>query len=183
MSKCTLDIDEPKLVPLGNASESNRREGLIALRDKVAKDHNQSMWFRHPMTGFPEYHDKVWEWDFKPTGDRSHTRPGWRLLAYIPDPKGPEPILARPFICWDKSEAPKKNPQVFIAKALKKFLSERITVHVEEDTFTYRVDGGTHIAICQLCWDNEQSTDLEELEVLKGIHKQNCPRHPPDFSN
>ncbi len=181
MSKCTLHIDEPKLVRHGNASESDLRNGLIALRDKLAKDHDQSMWFNHPMTGFPEFHNKVWEWDFKPTGDRSYGRPGWRLLAYVPNPQGPEPILARPFICWDKSQAPRKNQQVFIANALKKFLTATIAICAEEDTFRYHVDGrGVNVAVCQLCWDNEQSADLEELEVLKATHKQNCPGHPPD---
>jgi hypothetical protein len=179
LSKCKLDIDEPKLVVRGSASENSLREGLIVLRDKVARDHDMSMWFPHPMVGFPDYYNKVWEWDFKPTGDRSSTRPGWRLLAYVPHPDGPEPILARPFVCWDKSEAPKKNQQVFIAKALKKFLAETVVIDAKEDTFTYHVDGnGVHIAVCQLCWDNEQSADLEELEVLKDTHRQNCPGHP-----
>src|SRR6266852_5807266 len=27
----------------------------VALRDKVAKDHRLSMWFNHPMPGFPDY--------------------------------------------------------------------------------------------------------------------------------
>jgi hypothetical protein len=181
LAKCNLDIDEPKLTIFGNASESDLRDGLIALRDKVAKDHNISMWFSHPMPGFPEYVNKVWEWDFKPTGDRSFTRPGWRLMAYVPDPSGPEPILARPFVCWDKSQAPKGNQQKFIAKALKKFLSETVKIEAEEDIFRYTMDGkGNNIALCQLCWDRVESGDLEELEILKAVHKQDCPGHPPD---
>jgi hypothetical protein len=138
------------------------------------------MWFPHPMTGFPEYHNKVWEWDFKPTGEHSHTRPGWRLLAYIPDPKGPEPILARPFICWDKSQAPKKNQQVFIANALKKFLSKTVKVVAEEEVFHHQVDReGKNIALCQLCWEHVESFDMEELDILKAAHKQDCLGHPP----
>lgn len=166
---------------LGNAPENNLREGLIALRDKIAENHKMSMWFNHPMTGFPEYVNKVWEWDFKPTGERSYTRPGWRLMAYVPNPNGPEPILARPFICWDKSEAPKKNQQVFIAKALKKFLSKTVEIKAEEDIFNYVVNTeGVNIAVCQLCWDHLESPDLDALDVLTATHKQGCPGHPSD---
>jgi hypothetical protein len=166
---------------IGNASENNLQEGLVVLRDKVAKDHNISMWFSHPMTGFPEYYNKVWEWDFKPTGERSSTRPGWRLLAYVAEPDGPEPIIAIPFICWDKSEAPKKNQQKFIAKALKKFLSKTVEIVVEEDVFVHRVVGeGMNIAVCQLCWDRVESMDMDELDILKAAHKESCPGHPPD---
>ena len=180
MSKCTLDIDEPDLVIIGKASESNLREGLAALRDKVAGNHKLSMWFPHPMPGYPEYTNKVWEWDFKPTGERSSTRPGWRLLAYIPNPNGPEPILARPFVCWDKSEAPKKNQEKFVASALKKFLSAKIKVEAEEDPFRYTVDGeGKNIAVCQICWERVEAADLEELELLKEAHKQECVGHSP----
>src|SRR5208283_1119731 len=132
------------------------------------------------MMGFPEYHNKVWEWDFKPTGDRSHTRPGWRLLAFVPQPNGPEPILARPFVCWDKGQAPKKNQQKFIADVLKKFLSERVQIRAEEETFIDRVDGqGRNISVCQVCWDRVESFTFEELEILKAAHKQECAGHPP----
>lgn len=140
-----------------------------------------SGWFNHPMPGFPDYYNKVWEWDFRPTGERSSTRGGWRLLAYIPDSRGAEPLLARPFICWDKAEAPKKNQEKFIAKALKKFLASRIVVEMEEEIFHHTVDGkGLNIALCQLCWERIESHDLEELEILKNTHKPECPRHPPD---
>jgi hypothetical protein len=139
------------------------------------------MWFPHPMTGFPQYKDMVWEWDFKPTGERSSTRPGWRLLAYVPHPNGPEPILARPFVCWDKSQAPKKNQQAFIVKALKKFLFETVQIVAEEEVFRHTVNGqGLNIAICQLCWDHVEAANLDELDILKATHKQECPGHPPD---
>ena len=181
MAKCKLDIDEPNISINGNASQSDLREGLETLRDKVAKDHNISMWFSHPLPRFPEYSNKVWEWDFKPTGDRSYTRPGWRLLAYVPNPEGPEPILARPFVCWDKSKAPTGNQAKFIAKALKKFLSERVQITVEEDVFTRTVDRqGKHISTCQLCWEHVESLDGDELEILEVTHKDECRRHPPD---
>lgn len=180
MSKCTLDIDEPKLVIHGKASESNLGQGLAALRDKVAINHKLSMWFNHPMPGFPDYEGKVWEWDFKPTGEHGSTRPGWRLLAYIPNPQGPEPILARPFVCWDKSEAPRKNQQKFISGALKKFLSATVRISPEEEVFRSTVDGqGKNIAVCQICWERVESVDLDELDILKDAHKQECAGHPP----
>ena len=53
MSKCRLDIDEPRLMVLGNAPENNLREGLIALRDKIAENHKMSMWFNHPIDLVP----------------------------------------------------------------------------------------------------------------------------------
>ena len=114
-------------------------------------------------------------------GERSYTRPGWRLFAFVPNPDGPEPTLARPFVCWDKSQAPRKNQEAFIAKALKKFLSQHIVVEQEEEIFHHTVDGqGKNIALCQRCWDRVESFDLEELEILKDTHKQDCPGHPPE---
>jgi hypothetical protein len=139
-----------------------------------------SMWFNHPMPGFPDFEGKVWEWDFKPTGERSYTRPGWRILAYVPHPNGPEPILARPFICWDKSQAPKTNPQKFISDALKKFLFKTVKIAPEEDVFRRTVDSqGKNIAVCQLCWGHVESLELEELDILMDVHKQECARRPP----
>jgi hypothetical protein len=180
LAKCTLDIDEPKITFQGNASEEALKEGLATLRNRIAENHKLSNWFNHPMTGFPDYYNKVWEWDFKPTGERSSTRPGWRVLAYIPNPNGPEPILARPFIAWDKSEAPKKNQQVFIADALKKFLAETIKIGVEEEVFHHTVDGqGRHIAMCLKCWEHVEAFELDELDLLKDSHKEECVGHPP----
>jgi hypothetical protein len=180
LAKCKLDIDEPKLHIIGNAEDADFQNGLKSLRDKLANDHTLSNWFPHPMPGFPAYKDKVWKWDFKPTGERSSTRPGWRLLAYVPNPKGAEPILARPFLCWDKSKAPKGNQEKFLAEALKKFLSATVKIAPEEETFRHQVDGqGKTIALCQLCWDRVESADVEELELLKATHKQDCAGHPP----
>jgi hypothetical protein len=180
LSKCNLDTHEPNLTVMGTVSEANLQGGLTQLKEKIAKEHKISGWFPHPMPGFPEYQGKVWEWDFKPTGERSSTRGGWRLLAFVPEPKGPEPILARPFICWDKGEAPKGNQEFFISKALKKFLSQHIVITSEEEVFRHTVDGqGKNIALCQLCWERLESSDLQELEILKDTHRPECVGHPP----
>jgi hypothetical protein len=181
LSKCNLDIDEPRLTVIGGVSSDSLRGGLEQLRDRLARDHHMCGFFSHPMPGFPDYYNKVWEWDFRPTGERSFTRGGWRLLAYVPDPRGPEPILARPFICWDKGDAPSGNQEHFISGALKKFLSQHIRVEAEEETFQVRVDrDGTHYGTCQLCWDHVASADRDELDTLMSAHKSDCPGHPPD---
>ena len=181
MSKCNLDIDEPKLTVVSAVSASSLRGGLEQLRDRVAKDRRMSGWFPHPMPGFPDYQNKVWEWDFRPTGQRSSTRGGWRLLAYIPDPAGPEPILARPFICWDKEDAPSGNQEHFIAKALKKFLSQNVRIEAEEETFQVRVDSdGRHHGSCLLCWEHLQSDNRDELDIFMSAHKSDCLGHPVD---
>ncbi len=181
MSRCNLNIDEPKLAVVSAVSAPNLRGGLEQLRDKVAKNHRMSGWFPHQMPGFPDYQNKVWEWDFRPTGERSSTRGGWRLLAYVPDARGPEPILARPFICWDKGDAPSGNQESFIANALKKFLSENVRVEAEEETFQVKVDGNaTHHGMCLLCWEHIASDDREELDILIAVHKADCPGHPPE---
>jgi hypothetical protein len=177
--KCKLDADEPKLSIMGSFPKASIREGLRKLRDKVANDHTLSTWYKYQFRGYGNYANQVWEWDFKPPGDRSSTRPGWRVFAFVPHPEGPEPILARPFLCWDKSKAPKGNEIPVIIEALKKFLSEHVTIELEEEVFKKVVDGDCHVACCQLCFETLKAANAEDLEVLMDTHKPDCPRKPP----
>lgn len=164
---------------MGSFPEASIREGLRKLRDKVAEDHTLSNWFPYQFRGYADYANQVWEWDFKPTGDRSATRPGWRVFAFVPHPEGPEPILARPFLCWDKSKAPKGNEIPVIVNALKKFLSQRVQVKVEEETFRQTIDGDLHIASCLLCYETLKANSADELDILKDTHTPECPKKPP----
>ena len=132
------------------------------------------------MKRFPQYTNKVWRWDFAPAGDHASTRLGWRLFAYVPDYNGPEPIIARAFICWDKKEEPKNNYIPFLAKILKDFLAERIEITTEENIFIDRMDGeGVTHSLCERCYYRMESSDQAELEIFKATHKQDCPGHPP----
>jgi hypothetical protein len=133
------------------------------------------------MKHFPEFKDKVWRWDFAPAGDKASTRLGWRLFAYVPDYRAPEPILAKAFVCWDKDDEPKNNYIPFLAKVLKEFLRERIEVRVEESIFIDRVDqNGVMHSLCGLCYAHLQSADEGEIELMKDGHKQECDGHPPE---
>jgi hypothetical protein len=130
------------------------------------------------MKRLPQFQNKIWKWDFAPSGESSSTRKGWRLFAYVPDPQAPEPIPARAFVCYDKDQEPKGNPAKFLADLLKKFLAETVNLKVEEDRFKRQVDSdGTTISLCLGCWDTvAMSADISEIELAESTHE--CS--PPD---
>jgi hypothetical protein len=151
------------------------RAGLIKLRDLVAKDHKLSGFFNQPMKGYPDYQNKIWKWDFRPEGATSSTRKGWRLYAYVSDRNAPEPILAAPFAYYSKGNDPGGNYADYVAKALKEFLSNHVSIQAEEERFKrqYHSDGRT-ISLCLTCFETvAMSADLDEVEIFEGTHQ--CP--------
>ncbi len=133
-----------------------------------------SHWVNHPMPGFPQYYDKVWKWDFAPAGDRSATRKGWRLLAYVENPKGPEPVLARAFLCYDKDRDPGRNPEKFIAKCLKEFFSHAIKIETTPDRFRRQtVLDGQIVSLCYECCETIFSADNDAADIAESAHE--CP--------
>ena len=182
MARCNLHLDHPKCQTIGNASQSDLEQGLDKLRDKVAQDHKITGFFVQPMPKYPAYQNKIWQWDFAPEGDSSGTRKGWRVYAYIPNYREPEPITATAFLVFDKQFAPKGDYVKYLAGVLKKFLAETVVIEAEEDQFRDQVDQeGMIISHCHNCWDMVvRSSDREEVEVAKGVHKQECVGHPPD---
>jgi hypothetical protein len=179
LAQCTLVVDD-RLVVRSNVTPENLKAGLEKLQRELIKNHKASNFWHFSMKKFPAYVDKVWRWDFAPAGDKASTRLSWRLFAYVPDYRDHEP-KAYPFVCWNKDDEPKGNYIPFLAKVLKAFLTERVVIQVEENIFTDRVDsdGITH-SMCELCWEHLESADLDELDILKSSHKENCPRHPPE---
>ncbi len=174
MARCKLDISNPKFQAyVGDDLEL--QAGLDNLRNTVAKDHKLSGFFLQPMKGYADYQNKIWKWDFAPKGSHSATRKGWRVYAYVPDPLAPEPILAIPFFFYPKDEDPGGNRTKHVADALKKFLSEQITVRVEEERFKRQFHGdGRTISLCLTCFETvAMSMDIEEVELLEGTHQ--CP--------
>jgi hypothetical protein len=180
LAQCKLDIDHPKFVVIGNASDDGLKAGLQDLKNLVAKDHKLSTFFAQPMPKYPEYQNRIWQWDFRPEGETSSTRKGWRLYAYVPDPKAPEPIPAIAFVCWDKKNAPKGDYVQYLAGILEKFLTQTVRIIVAESQFIDRKDSqGRVVSTCDHCWDVIISADEEEAELNKGIHKDNCAGRPP----
>jgi hypothetical protein len=180
LAKCNLEVDD-RLHVRGKVSTEALHNGFEKLKREVAKNHKASNFWSFSMKRFPEFHNKVWRWDFAPEGDHASTRLGWRVFAYVPQFPGPEPILARAFVCWDKDSEPKNNYIPFLAKVLKKFLVERIEIVTEESAFYDRVDGdGVMHSLCELCCERLSSADHEEIEMMKDVHRQNCLGHPPD---
>jgi hypothetical protein len=126
------------------------------------------------MKHFPEYHNKIWEWDFAPSGDRSRTRKGWRLFAYVSDSRSPEPIHAVAFVCFDKSEAPKNQEYAkFIAGILKAFLAETVEIKIEEDRFRRVVNSdGETVSLCYECCETVLiSADPADVDLAESTHE------------
>ena len=173
MARCELDLHHPKF---RHADSPDLVAGLSRLQEIVARDHKLSGWVPHPMPKYPQYQNRIWKWDFAPEGDRSSTRKGWRLYAYVPDPTAHEPIPATAFLCYDKNDTPPGNHVKMLAKTLKQFLVATIIVRVEEDHFRYQTNGdGETIVLCEKCCDLIIiSADQGEVELAKNTHE--CPR-------
>ena len=170
MARCELDLQHPKF---RHSPDKDLELGLNKLRETVAKDHKLSGWVNHPMPKFPIYQNKIWKWDFAPEGDRSGTRKGWRLYAYVPDPKAQEPVPATAFLCYDKSDAPSGDHTKFVATAIKKFLAETIEVKVVERPFRRQVNGeGEIISLCENCCELVLiSADEADIELAENTHQ------------
>lgn len=172
MSRCDLDLQHPKF---RRADSADLELGLNKLRETVAKDHKLSGWVNHPMPKYPQYQNKIWKWDFAPEGDRSRTRKGWRLYAYVPDPHAPEPIPATAFLCYDKKYPPSGDHTKFVAQEIKKFLAEIVEVQATERPFRRQVNGdGETVSLCLECCELIIiSADLAEVELMEDTHQ--CP--------
>lgn len=170
MARCDLDLQHPKF---RRADDSALEQGLNKLREAVAKDHKLSGWFNHPMPKYPLYQNKIWKWDFAPEGDRSSTRKGWRLYAYVADPKSPEPIPAVAFMGYDKADAPSTDHTKFVAKAIKKFLEATIEVKVVANPFRRQINqDGEVISLCENCCELVLiSADETDIEIAEGAHQ------------
>ncbi len=127
------------------------------------------------MPGYPQYEKKVWKWDFEPAGNKSYTRKGWRLYAYVPDPDAPEPILALAFLAYDKSDQPKGNPAKHLADALKGFLYATVDIKATPDKF--RRMGGPNdqvVSLCYECFETIISENDSEADIAESTHE--CPK-------
>jgi len=170
--KCNLDLGDPHFRIIGNAPDANLQSGLQELKQKVAKDHQLSGFFSQPMKKFPDYQGKIWKWDFAPAGEATSTRKGWRLFAFVPDPKAAEPILARAFVCYDKDHDPGGNPAKYLAGVLKDFLSQTIEVAVTEDRFRRQSMGdGKIVSLCLECYETLFSADDTEADGVEAAHE------------
>ena len=159
MPRCALNLRHHKFVV---STDPDIQSGLNDLCKKVAKDHRMSNWFCQPMQGHPEYQNKVWKWDFGPEGSTTATRKGWRLYAYVPDPKAAEPIPATAFFCYPKTEDPGGNRVKTIADQLKRFLSQTIEKLDVIEKFKRQSDGrGSVVSLCLTCFQTvAHSADL-----------------------
>jgi hypothetical protein len=152
-------------------SDTDLHAGLQELKRKVAQDHRLSGWFNQPMKRYPEFQNKIWKWDFAPSGATSATRKGWRLYAYVPDPKAREPIPATAFFCYSKSEDRGGDYSGAIADRLKEFL-KKIEVKATPERFKRQFDGnGRTISLCYECCEIvARSEDLLEIEIAESAH-------------
>lgn len=175
MARCDLDFRHPKFL---RSDDAALQAGLEALRELVAKDHKLSHWVSHPMPKYPQYQNKIWKWDFKPEGDKSGGRKGWRLYAYVENPGAHEPIRAVAFLYYDKSETPPGDHVKYLAGVLKKFLAQTVDVRIEEARFRQQTDSdGGVISLCNTCYETVIiSADMAEVELAEATHE--CPGEP-----
>jgi len=177
VAKCKLDINDPKFRAIGcSLSDADLQSGLAELQAKVLKDHRLSNWVNHPINRFPLYQNRIWKWDFAPVGDRSSTRPGWRLMAYVPDPAAPEPIPARAFLCYDKTQDFKGERAKQLAKMLQEFLAKSIIVQATPDRFRRQhLSDGKVVSLCLECCGEPIFSDTEfDADAAEAGHE--CPK-------
>jgi len=172
LAKCKLGTDHPKFLIRGDASDADLQSGLKELQDKLAKDHKLANFFPQPMKGFPQYQNKIWKWDFAPSGQSSAHRKGWRLFAYVPDPQAAEPIPAEAFVCYDKDQEPKGNPAKFLADVLKDFLTSAIAIQATPDRFRRQtLANGKIVSLCYECCETIFSENNEEADGVEASHE------------
>lgn len=169
MATCNLDIDHPNF---RHPQTPSLLEGLKTLRNLLAQDYKLSGWVNHPMPRFPEFQNKVWKWDFRPIGERASTRKGWRLYAWVPEPKAPEPILAIAFLCYDKDETPTGDHPSYLAAELKRILGGMRGPEAEEPLFREHINEvGQTVCVCNQCYALVIiSDDTEGIEKAKTAH-------------
>lgn len=152
--------------------------GLQVLRNNLAKDHRLCNWVNIPMPGYPKYKNRIWKWDCRPDiMDRSATRKGWRLFAYVPDSKAPEPIPAKAFFILDKTEDRGGNYTKMIVESLRDFLAEESSLSMAagaaEDRFRRQTQPDGNIrSLCLTCWESVAvTTDSAERDAAEAIHQ------------
>jgi hypothetical protein len=174
LAQCKLDITHPNFrASVGDDPELH--SGLAELSSKVAKDRTLSGFINQPMPKFPAYQNKIWKWDFAPEGAHSSTRKNWRLYAYAPDPKALDPVPATAFLVYPRSENPKGNPATYLAKVLKKFLTENVQIGSKEERFRHQnmIDGSIR-SMCLECWETVSlSSDMADIEMAEAGHECN----------
>lgn len=173
MAKCTLDLTHAGFRVAGNASDANLLSGIDKLTKLIAQDHFLSGFTTMRMARHPEHQNRVWRWDFRPEGETSSTRGGWRLYAYRFDLNEPEPVTATAFLCYDKDEAPTGDYVKFLVKELKRFLASLPPVEAVEDKFKRQVlSDGTTVSMCYGCGEPvAKSEDLGEIELSESTHE------------
>jgi hypothetical protein len=172
LSKCKLDVSHPKFCVLSSAPKAAFDAGIEELQTKLANGHQLSHFVPQPMPGYPQYENKVWKWDFQPAGNKSYTRKGWRLYAYVADPDGPEPILAQAFLAYDKSDQPAGNPAKYVADALKAFLIPLVAVRATPDRFRRQtLADGKIVSLCYECCETLFSANDEEADGVEASHQ------------
>ena len=173
MAKCKLDLTHPNFRIAGNASDKDLQSGFDALKKLIEQDHTLSGFTKMHMKRRPEYQNRVWRWDFRPAGETSATRKGWRLYAYRFDLEEQEPVTATAFLCYDKDEAPTGDYVKFLVKELKRFLAETETVVIQESRFRRQAlaDGNT-MSLCYGCGESVGvSADEGELDLAESTHE------------
>jgi hypothetical protein len=171
LARCRLVIDDRIFLDLYEPNP-DAKAGLEELRAKVAKDHALSTFFNQPMPGYPDFQNKIWKWDFAPENTSGATRKGWRLFAKVEFPADAvEPVVAVPFLLFDRSEAPTGNPAVYISEALKKYSMHVVVEKGIEEKFRHQFESGKTRSLCLTCFATVILSDnAEQVQQAESLH-------------
>jgi hypothetical protein len=92
LAKSTLDLDHPYFQKAIRKLQSDPQftEGLVEAQRLIEANHEACHRVVQPMgKKYPECHDRIWKYDWAPSGSRSATRKSWRMVVIVPDPFSP----------------------------------------------------------------------------------------------
>lgn len=176
MAQCTLDLSHPsfELASATFKADPAFEGGLKELKRKVEAEHTSCNRVVQPMPGYPDCQNKIWKYDWAPTGDRSAGRKSWRMVVVVPEPN------IQPYRLIAISVYAKNQTSQLSLKALAKIFATATSPYPDAtkpaETEKFRrvnqPDGQTR-SLCLNCGETV-AVALEELNIEDGEKQHSC---------